>query len=228
MKIGEIYLWDTTKPGSDSGSQSLLKVIQFDDYEVHADSVRLEEVYSGWRMENKKLKNEIFTRTRKEIFLKKFEYCSFEPLEQEFIDYYHLTLPMRICRFRDISWGDELFYSSENINAYLQQCQIPQQINRTLSCKEIYLEGTNKNWRTQKPILVTADNGEYFTVSELMFKANEIQRAIKSNKNFKTDGIGIYRTGMFKGLPCYYIWGYHDLANFLKEYEDDGVDITNA
>lgn len=223
MKRGDVYLWYRNANGEEREIKILCRVIQYDDFEVFMDSERLENVYNGWEMD-KLRRTESFTRSSKKIFLFNCEFCSNEPYEQKFVDFYHLELPMRIARFREINWGDELFSDREKLRIYIDNHPNKVQSQKTLQCKEIYLSKGG----AIKHELIESDNGIFFTVDELLYKANIMVTSRKRNIRSKMEGVGLYRRGTYKGVPWYFYWGYYDLAKILKEHEEEGVDISNA
>jgi len=227
MRTGEIYLFDNSPAGY--GDNSIIlhrKIISFDNYEIFGDSKRLDD--TEWDLDNPKRRSAIYNRSSRKTFERWTTKIGYAPYSEERLSMLRPDLPLRIGRIRDLSWGAELLSNEQTIKQYLKECVKLSVSNRTLDTPKLYLEGSNKNGYSQKPILITASNNEYFTVSELLYHANNIQRNIKMNKDYKSEGIGIYRTGIKNGIPIYYIWGYYDLADHLRAYEIEGVDISEA
>jgi hypothetical protein len=54
---------------------------------------------------------------------------------------------------------------------------------------------------------VQAANGTVFPVEELLFKAAAVQAPFISG-TAPTQGIGIYRDGLYRGIPAYYLGGF--------------------
>ena len=52
------------------------------------------------------------------------------------------------------------------------------------------------------------------SVLEIILKAKKIQEEVNENPS---NGIGIYRLGIQRGIPTYYIGEYIDKAEFLNE-----------
>jgi hypothetical protein len=57
-----------------------------------------------------------------------------------------------------------------------------------------------------------ANDGEAFTEAELLTKARILQAPFVGDVRL-TEGVGIYRAGIKKRLPSYYIWGARSRAD---------------
>ncbi|MEU5726098.1 hypothetical protein ABZ783_30330 [Micromonospora sp. NPDC047738] len=75
-----------------------------------------------------------------------------------------------------------------------------------LSAAQIYLLPFGPGGGTKAGVRVAADNGSAFTVGELFRKAQAVQ-AGHSGHVLPGAGVGIYRCGLQRGLPAYYLWG---------------------
>jgi len=227
MKVGNVYCYDNT---SVEGCNLKLfeRIIAFDDFEVFSEYKR-----SGseeWDLSNLgRRKGFSYFRNSRMNFEQFSEYLGFESFPIEVGKILFSDLLLRIGRIRDISWGDEVFENRLSIEEYLDKKVDRRITDKKLMVASIYLKGINKNGYPSKPELLHAENGCFFTLSELMVAANRIQTSIKLNKGLISDGVGIYRDNEVKnGLPVYYIWGYYDLARVMKKYEESGIDISLA
>ncbi|GAA2350257.1 hypothetical protein GCM10010170_039680 [Dactylosporangium salmoneum] len=59
---------------------------------------------------------------------------------------------------------------------------------------------------TKPGLRVAADNGSFITTNELLRKAHAVQTKHLSTAT-TVDGVGIYRSGLQRGLPAFYLWG---------------------
>jgi hypothetical protein len=88
-----------------------------------------------------------------------------------------------------------------------------------IAVAQVYLTPFGPNGGTKSPVAVDADNGSAFTVDELMRKAAAIQTPhIKDER--PTSGVGLYRAGLKRGIPSYYLWGavsrlHHDAREYF-------------
>ena len=225
MQTGEIYLFDNTA-GYKHSIRVHSKIICFDNYEVFDNGKKIED--NSWYLDEKKVKTAIFSRFSLSNFECWATKIGYESYSDERLTTLRPDLIMRIGRVRELSWGDDVFKNEESIKIYINKYAKPSVRDKKLKAHHVYLEGYNKNEMPQKPVLITANNGCFFTLPELLYQANIIQMNIKMNKGFKSEGIGIYRSGIKNGIPSYYIWSFYDLANNLRDYETKGVDITEA
>ena len=223
MQTGEIYLFDNSAAGYMASVILHDKIISFDKYEVFSDGKRITE--EKWDLDANRIKTKIFARSRRNAFDKWSTLIGYEPYSDERLAVIRPDLPMRIGRIYDISWGDQVFNSEETIAKYLETYASVAVRTKMLDVKEVYLKRQSKTAGSSVPFLVTADNGKNIPLEELLFKANQIQSSLKTEKSA---GIGIYRSGIIKGIPSYYIWSFYDLAGTMMEYENMGVDITEA
>lgn len=79
-------------------------------------------------------------------------------------------------------------------------------VTPVLEAPAIYLEPFNPRNSMKPGVLVHADNGLFFTEPELLKKAWAIQCEFVGDVRLTT-GVGVYRSGIQKRLPSYYLWG---------------------
>lgn len=76
----------------------------------------------------------------------------------------------------------------------------------TLDTPKIYLSPFGPKGSSKPGVLVEAENGKCFTVEEMFLRAAQLQsQYLRETK--VTSGAGIYRLGIQRKLPSYYIWG---------------------
>ncbi|WP_433534546.1 hypothetical protein ACQPZK_20460 [Micromonospora sp. CA-249363] len=75
-----------------------------------------------------------------------------------------------------------------------------------LSAYRVYLLPFGPGGGTKAGVRVTADNGNAFTIGELFRKAQAVQ-ARHLGDALPGAGVGIYRSGLQRGFPAYYLWG---------------------
>jgi hypothetical protein len=75
-----------------------------------------------------------------------------------------------------------------------------------LPATEVYLSPFGPKGATKSGVRVRADNGVAFTAEELVRKAAEIQ-AKTTTKETTLPGVGIYRLGLNRLVPSFWIWG---------------------
>lgn len=75
-----------------------------------------------------------------------------------------------------------------------------------LKASAIYLLPFGPGGGTKAGVRVTADNGSSFTAEELFRKARPVQAQHLSDA-IPVTGVGIYRSGLQRGIPAFYLWG---------------------
>jgi hypothetical protein len=100
-------------------------------------------------------------------------------------------LPFTAVRDASLTW------SSENPGALETQSG--------LEASAIYLLPFGPRGGTKTGVRVAADNGSSFPTEELFHKAQAVQTAHLGAG--MPAGVGIYRSGLQRGLPAYYLWG---------------------
>lgn len=72
---------------------------------------------------------------------------------------------------------------------------------------EAYLCPFGPRGGSKAGVRVHADNGTAFTTEELIRKAAVIQAPQINAPVVKVEGVGIYRRGLQRGIPSFYLWG---------------------
>ncbi|GAA0902082.1 hypothetical protein [Virgisporangium aurantiacum] len=75
-----------------------------------------------------------------------------------------------------------------------------------LDAAEIYLSPFGAKGGSQRHVQISADDKAGFTARELMRKAAELQ-APHLGSQAVVEGVGIYRSGLHRGRPSFYLWG---------------------
>lgn len=75
-----------------------------------------------------------------------------------------------------------------------------------LKASAIYLLPFGPGGGTKSGVRVAADNGSSFSAEELFGKAQAVQTQHLGDPILVT-GVGIYRSGLQRGLPAFYLWG---------------------
>ncbi len=192
MKLGEIYKanWDGT----------IMRVIGFDEFEVFYDGYW--EHDNSWTIASNLKKKCFFYRTSRNVFSEKAQLIDFKELAKEEYDILRPDLIIRTCRIENASWS--------NCNFKLEGFDLKMKAIKT---EKIWLYPFGPKGGFKKGELINAKNNKEFTISELLESAKRIQDAVNPNQS---KGIGIYRTGIQKQIPSYYIGEYIDLAGIMK------------
>ena len=82
----------------------------------------------------------------------------------------------------------------------------------TFNATEVVLYPFGPNGGQSAGVRVKADNGIAFTTGELLSKAAAVQAPCIGDV-MPTRGVGIYRSGLHRGIPSYYLWGSEGRLN---------------
>ena len=200
MKLGEVYKanWE----------DSIMRVIGFDDYEVFYEVFW--EHNDSWSFSSNTKRKYYFYRTTRGVFREKTEYVELKELEKNESDIFRPDIAIRTCRIRNASWSDE------QLESKLTQQQLSEM--PPINAPRIWLYPFGTKGGNKRGELITARNHEYFTPVELISEAKRIQNSVNTNQ---TNGIGIFRVGIQKEFPSYYIGEYHDLAGIMEVVEQN-------
>ena len=195
MKLGEIYRanWD----------DSLMRIIGFDSFEVFYDGYWKHD--GSWTFASNLKKKCSFYRTSINVFTEKAELIDFKELTEEELFVFRPDLTIRTCRIKDTTWTDN---NLEKLALNGQLLNI-----ETIKTSKIWLYPFGPNGGLKKGELITSKNSMDFSINELLNSAKRIQQSVNQNE---TNGIGIYRTGVQKQIPSYYIGEYFDSAGIMK------------
>lgn len=202
LELGGIYKtkWDK-RP---------LKILLFDEIEVFYDCFWEE---SGWGF--KDAKKATYYRTSASIFRNDSKKIGIEPLSDQEHSLYRPDLPLRICRTIKFDWQKNELKEVEDLsqfNALEEFFSVGILPVKELAIKPHDLKGKLKKGK----IIKTLENG--FKYMELIYHANNINAPYFTESN---TGIGLYRIGVEKGIPSYYIGSHYDQAGIIKYYEDN-------
>lgn len=192
MKLGEIYKanWDS----------SIMRVIGFDEFEVFYDGFW--KHYNSWTFASNLKKKCLFYRTSRNVFSEKANLIDFKELTDEEHGIFRPDLTIRTCRIENASWSDTDF----NLQGFEQNM-------KSIKSEKIWLYPFGPKGGLKKGELITAKNNKEFAISELLESAKRIQQSVNLDQS---NGIGIYRIGIQKQLPSYYIGEFIDLAGIMK------------
>lgn len=173
------------------------RVVGFDDYVVMYDSWWPHK--EAWGME--KLVGEfIYYRMPRTIFESRSRLLRAEPLSPLELTVHRPDLPFAFARRRDLSW-----YENWNDASALAVNLMPDSVP-ALQVPEVFLVPFGPRDSSKPPVLIRAQDGRSFSVSELLSAAREVQAPFLGEERL-TVGVGIYRSGIKKRIPSFYIWG---------------------
>lgn len=121
-------------------------------------------------------------------------YLRTDALSEEELRVHRPDLPFAVAQRRDVSWYQPAWHDDDFGTAPL------------LAASRIHLAPFGPRDSSKPSSLLVADDGTAFTEAELLAKARILQSPFIGDVCL-TDGGGIYRAGVRKRLPSYYLWG---------------------
>lgn len=139
--------------------------------------------------------------------LEKAAYVRTEPLSDDEVAMHRPDLPLSFARCAAISWSAEVPESAAQMAGRVRAagCRDARD-GATLGASEIYLFPFGPKGGQKAGIRVKADNKAAFTAEEILWKAAVVQ-APHIGDEVATHGVGIYRLGLLRGVPGFYLWG---------------------
>jgi len=178
-------------------SPSAMRVVAFDDAEVMYDVWWPHR--EAWGMA-RLLGDFSYFRLPRHYVEANARYIRTDPLSEKELRVHRPDLPFAVAQHNDVSW-------------YAPSWQgIVFETSPVISVSAIYLAPFGPRDSAKPAVLFTADNGEGFTEAELLSKAKILQAPFVGDVRL-TEGVGIYRAGIKKHVPSYYLWGARSRAD---------------
>ena len=159
-------------------------VVMYDTWWSHRDS---------WGM-SKLLGRHSYYRLHRGYFEDHVSLLRSEPLTEQEVQVHRPDLPFAFAIRESLSW-----YANWPTDMHIGGEQ-------TLQAPAIYLIPFGPRDSSKPAVLVHAANGVFFSEKEVLLAAKSIQ-APHTRELPLTGGVGIYRSGVQKRFPSYYLWG---------------------
>jgi hypothetical protein len=127
-----------------------------------------------------------------------------EPLTRAENSLHRPDLPFAAVQCQVLSWPAEASRSVEAAARGWRSAGCPEA--EALAASEVYLQPFGSGGGERTGIRVNADNGTSFSGDELVWKASVLQAPFVRAR-VPAHGVGIYRSGLNRGIPAYYLWG---------------------
>jgi hypothetical protein len=128
------------------------------------------------------------------------------PLTGEERDLLRPDLPFAIAQRADLSWANDWDALTDVTGD-------------TLHTAQVYVIPFGPAGGSKRAVRLVADDGIAFTAPELLGKAQHLQRPLLGKRSL-VEGVGLYRNGLIRGVPAYYVWGAQSqLHTYVAEYE---------
>ncbi|MEU5788697.1 hypothetical protein ABZ754_13335 [Micromonospora purpureochromogenes] len=134
----------------------------------------------------------------------KATYVRSEPLTEVERALHRPDLPFAVAQRQVLSWPAEAPESPEASARDWRSAGCPE--TEVLRASEVYLLPFGPKGGERAGVRVRAENGTSFGWDELVWKASVIQAPF-IRAGASVQGVGIYRSGLNRGVPAYYLWG---------------------
>lgn len=168
-----------------------MRVVAYDDVEVMYDVWWQHK--SAWAMASL-LGDFAYFRMPRHSVQTEARFVRVDPLTDRELQVHRPDLPFAVARHAGLSWYDRS-WPKHALGTHA-----------VLNIARIYLAPFGPRDSAKPSALIEADNGESFTEFELLVKAKRLQDQFIGDVAL-TDGLGIYRAGIKKRTPSFYIWG---------------------
>ena len=206
MKIGDVF----------SFSENRIRILMFDDKEVFYGTVDEENtfVYA-------KYKTVSYYRTSKDYFDKNSSFIEPAEFTEKELEIHRPDLPLRLNCFAGFFWSTKSLEKETDFDNFLKSVGIRKDILEGLDSSKVVVIPNSQQQSNKKPVLLESLNNS-FSGQELMKECFRIQSEyVKSDKpyfsRFKKakqglSGIGMYRLGIKRNVPSYYLGGEISMA----------------
>jgi len=198
MKIEELELGAVFQPEWDIRP---IRVLAFDSEQVMYDSWLPHA--SRWGIDS--LSQRIsYYRIRTSSLLNKAMYLRTEIYTEQERAVHRPDLPFSFARIDSLEWPMTCPASTHDFPQSLSQAANGEKV--LLDAPRIFLEPFGPKGGPKPSALIAAEDEKSFTVEEMLWHAARLQfQHLRDEKIIQ--GVGIYRSGIQRGLPSYYVWG---------------------
>ena len=179
-----------------ASSPHLMRVIAYDDAEVMYDVWWPHK--SAWAMASL-LGTSTYGRLPRDHVEAHGRVIRIDPLSDQERQVHRPDLPFAVAQRQSTSWYDRP-WAEDAFGT-----------TSVLAANAIYLCPFGPRNSAKPPVLIEAYNRRWFSELELLTKARELQFPLMGDVRL-TEGVGLYRCGIKKRIPSYYIWGARSRA----------------
>ena len=175
--------------------ERLLRVMMTDPIETFYDV--LSPSGRGWGLE--RARTATYYRIETEFLARRSSRVRSESLTEKERTKHRPDLPMRLLQSKTVCWSDQTHYGPS--------------VKRDIcvNTSTIALIPFGAKGAPQKPRYFESLNGTQFTGVELL----NLAKGAQETSSPEVSGIGMYRSGICRGVPSYYLWGATDLAGHI-------------
>ena len=184
-------------------SENPIRVIAFDSSVVMYDAWWPHK--AAWGME-KLIGKFSYYRLPLALLLQKSKYLRTDKYTDQETTVHRPDLPFAFAQCDLLDWYAQ---RPKSIGQLEQMLSRPSPLGTELRLKvpAIYLSPFGPKDSSKPAVLIHAKDGESFTEAEVLWHAWQLQAPHLGERHL-TNGVGVYRSGIQKRIPSYYIWGF--------------------
>jgi hypothetical protein len=199
MRLGEVRELKTEH------GENTIRVIGFDDLEVFYDVWW--EHSNKWGLEGSRSAS--FYRLPSKFCEVNSSVIRIEELSEKEVGILQPDLPLRTSILSKWKWDQNEYVSLSDFELKLGSSLNELESQPLLNTDKVILIPSGPNGGDKKGVIIEADDGISFGPVEILWKAHNVQSKYETNAK---DGVGIYRLGISKKIPSYYLGERYDRA----------------
>lgn len=211
MSTREIQLGAVFQPDWD---ERPIRVLAFDEVEVFYDCWWPH--LGDWGL-SKLPANVSYYRISTPFLKSHAAYLRVEPLTPAETAFHRPDLPLRLCRFPNIHWTNKRFATIKAFVAAVKKSSPRRQLDTqqvALAIPKAALMPFGPKGSAKRGVVVEAQTDTGFSAAELLWLAHELEAPYVKEWD---KGVGLYRSGVERGIPSYYLWGVIDRAGNVEQ-----------
>jgi hypothetical protein len=138
---------------------------------------------------------------------KKATYVRADPLTEEELRMHRPELPLSVGSCAEVDWPER---APESMQEFAETVGFAACLNKrvetVVAAPELCLYPFASRGGQKKAVRVKAGDGVAFTLKELLWRAAAVQAPFVEGE-LPVHGVGLYRSGLQRGIPAYYLWG---------------------
>lgn len=206
MNVGAIESGTVLQPDWD---ERPIRVLIADEVEVLYDVWWPHTQGWGLAMLDKKAS---YYRVRTSLVLTRAKVVRTEPLSELEQKVHRPDLPLRFCRSRGIRWED--LWKAEAKGVDRNENKVAVSLDEPVGAHELFIVPFGPHGGERRGVQISSGCERGMTALEILWKAAQIQATQATSH---PEGVGIYRLGIQRRTPSYYLWGPEDRAGFVRE-----------
>jgi hypothetical protein len=203
FEIGGVYI-ETYKHPKRGLIKAVRRIICYDEFEI----LSMDGAANALGIENIRAYTTFYRAPNNSSNLS-YEFQYPFPLSAIEKQIYRPDLPLTLANVANLSWHHSCLADEQSLSDFFHH-EKPEFLQQIINAPSIMLEQFGKEVGWMAADTIKADNGKYFTVAEVLVKANAITKLFTKKPSH---GLGIFRLGFKERLPCYRIGEYVGVAS---------------